>query len=126
MKTFSQNYKPIIVWYGLLTKLSSIIVASNALQVYSNINEVPYLPWQSKYPKMKNTCHNKPKLFLWTKLAILLLAKYLVSVAATLNSKYTGLLSKLSWFHSLYDITQFENIVKYFGVILLYSSLPGH
>ena len=56
------------------------------LQVHSNSEEVSYLSWQNTYPNLKTTCHIKLKFFLWTKLLEnLLLAKYLISLAATLK-----------------------------------------
>ena len=62
------------------------------LRVHSNSKEVSYLSWQNTYPNLKTTCHIKLKFFFWTKLLEnLLRAKYLKSVAATLNeakSKY--------------------------------------
>ena len=55
------------------------------LRVHSNSKEVSYLSWQNTYPNLKTTCHIKLKFFLWTKvLQNLLLAKYLISVAAPL------------------------------------------
>ena len=52
------------------------------------LKKVSYLAWQNKYSDLKTTCHIKPKLFLWTKLLeILLLSKFLISVAAILNLK---------------------------------------
>ena len=56
------------------------------LRVHSNSKEVSHLSWQNTYPNPKTTCHIKVKFFLWTKLLEnLLLAKYLISVAAPLN-----------------------------------------
>ena len=53
------------------------------LRVHSNSKEVSYLSWQNTYHNLKTTCHIKLKYFLWTKLLEnLLLAKYLISVAA--------------------------------------------
>ena len=55
------------------------------LQVHSNSKEVFYLPCQNRYPNLKTTCRFKLKFFLWTKLLErLLLAKYLIYIAATL------------------------------------------
>ena len=73
--------------YGLFTNSPDIIVACDFFfRVHWNSKVVSYLPWQNKYPNLKTTCHIKPKLFLWTRLSNnLLLAKYLVSVAATLR-----------------------------------------
>ena len=56
------------------------------LRVHSNWKEVSYLSWQNTYPNLKTACHIKLKFFLWTKLlGNLLLAKYLISVAAPLT-----------------------------------------
>ena len=56
-------------------------------RVHSNSKEVSYLSWQNMYPNLKTTSHIKLKFFLWTKLLEnLLLAKYLISVAAPLTS----------------------------------------
>ena len=56
------------------------------LRVYSNSKEVSYPSWQITYPNLKTTCHIKLNVFLWTILLDnLLLAKYLVSVAAPLK-----------------------------------------
>ena len=55
------------------------------LQGHSSSKEVSYLYWKNRYPNLKTTCHIKLKFFLWIKvLESLLLAKYLISVAATL------------------------------------------
>ena len=55
------------------------------LRVHSSSKEVSYLCWQNTCPNLKTTCHIKLKFFLWTKLLEnLLLAKYLISVAAPL------------------------------------------
>ena len=51
------------------------------LRVHSNSEELSYLSWQNMYPNYINL-----KFFLWTKLlGKLLLAKYLMSVAAPLS-----------------------------------------
>ena len=56
------------------------------LRVYSNLQEVSFLSWQNTYPNLKTTFHIKLKFFLWNKLLEnLLLAKYLISVAAPLK-----------------------------------------
>ena len=58
------------------------------LRVHLNSEKVSHLSWQSTYPKLKTTRHIKLKFFLWTKLLEnLLLAKYLISVAAPLKYK---------------------------------------
>ena len=57
------------------------------LRVHSNSEEVSYPSWQNTYPNLKTTCHIKLKFFLRTKLVEnLVLAKYLISVAAPLRS----------------------------------------
>ena len=71
------NYKPNFFNQKLLSLVTF-------LRVHSNSKEVSYLPWQN----MSTTCHIKLKCFFWNKLLEnLLLAKYLISVAAPL-SKY--------------------------------------
>ena len=56
------------------------------LRVHSNSKEVSYFYWQNSYPNLKAICDIKAKFFLWNKLLeSLLLAKYLISVASTLN-----------------------------------------
>ena len=56
------------------------------LRVHSKSKEVSYLYWQDGYPKLKVTCHIKLNFFLWTKpLESLLLAKYIITVDATLR-----------------------------------------
>ena len=53
------------------------------LRVHSNSKEVSYLSWQNIYPNLKTIGHIKLKFFWWIKLLEnLLLAKYLISVAA--------------------------------------------
>ena len=55
------------------------------LRVHSNSKEVSHLSWQNRYPNLKTTYHIKLNFFFWTRLLVsLLLAKYLISVAATL------------------------------------------
>ena len=69
------------------------------LRVHSNSKEVSYLYWQNRYPNLKTTCHIELKVFLWTKpLESLLLAKYLISVAANLMISATWSLSSLCLF----------------------------
>ena len=66
------------------------------LQVHSNSKEVSYLSWQNTFPNLKTTCHIKLKFFWWTKLPEnLLLAKYLISVTASLTSGNSHML----WVH---------------------------
>ena len=64
-----------------------LLLLATFLQVHSNSKDVSYLYWQNGYPNWKTTCYIKLKLFLWTRLLeSLLLAKYLISVFATLES----------------------------------------
>ena len=85
-KTFSENY--ISQWefdYGLFANLPRIIVSHDfspsSLKFRRGI--LPLLT--NTYPNLKTTCHIKLKFFLWTKLLKnLLLAKYPISVAASL------------------------------------------
>ena len=73
--------------YSLFTNLSRILSPATFLRVHSNSKEVSHLSWQNTYPNLKTTCHMKLKLFLWAKfLEYLLLAKYLIFVAATLKN----------------------------------------
>ena len=57
------------------------------LRVHSNSKEVSLLSWQNVYPNLKTTSHINLKFFLWTKVleSPKLLAKYIISVAVTLN-----------------------------------------
>ena len=66
------------------------------LRVHSTSKEVSYLSWQNMYPNLKATCRIMLKFFLWTKLLeSLLLAKYLISVVASLSPFPTAFFSKL-------------------------------
>ena len=65
-----------------------LLLLATFLWVHSNSEEVSYLSWQNTYPNLKTTCHIKLKFFLGNKLPKnLLLAKYLISVGATLKAK---------------------------------------
>ena len=82
-KTFSKNYKPIRGWLWLAYKFTE---NNCCWELFSEFIQT-HLPWQNKYSNLKTTCHIKSKCFLWTKLPKnLLLAKYLISVVATLIS----------------------------------------
>ena len=84
-KTFSENYKQWEFDYGLFTNLLRIIVACD---FWPTSEELSYLSWQNTCFNLSSTCHIKLKFFLWTKLLQnLLLAKYLLSVAALLKTK---------------------------------------
>ena len=86
-KRFSKiNYKPNFLNQNLLSLVTF-------LRVHSKSKEVSYLPWQNTCSNLWTTCHIKLKFFLWTKLLEnLLLAKYLISVAAPLSKYFLTLL----------------------------------
>ena len=93
----SENYKPMIL--ACLQIYRELLSLLTFLGVHWNLKKVFYLSWQNTYPNLKTTCHIKLKFLFWTKLLEnLLSAKYLKSVAATLNeakSKYDGYTEKL-------------------------------
>ena len=71
--------------YGLFTKLPGIILADGFLQNSFKLKEeVSYLSWQSKYSKLKTTCHIKPKFSCEINLRELTSYEISVSVATTL------------------------------------------
>ena len=71
--------------YDFLQIYRQLLSLATFLRVHSNSKVVSYLSWQNRYPNLKTTCHIKLKFFLWTTiLKNLLLAKYFISVAATL------------------------------------------
>ena len=73
--------------YGLFTNLPRIIFACNSSPSSFKLRRGILLSRQNTYPNLRTTCHTKLKFFLLTKLlANLLLAKYLISVAAPLSS----------------------------------------
>ena len=85
-KTFSENYKPMRVWFWLVYKFTENYCRSWLFSKFIQTQEVPYLPWQNASPNLKTTCHIKLKFFLWTKLLQnLVLPKYLISVTAPLT-----------------------------------------
>ena len=87
------------------------------LRVHSNLKEVSYLSWQNTYPNLKTSCHITLKFFLWTKLLEnLLLAKYLISVAAPLTSSN----KKKSFVWFLYIFLKFT---YWFCVLNFFTSL---
>ena len=75
------------VWLWLVDKITENHCLSRLLAEFIQIEKkVSYLSWQNTYPNMKTTSRVKLKFFLWTKfLKNLLLAKYLISVAAPLS-----------------------------------------
>ena len=84
-KSFCENYNSIAVWLWLVSKFTE----------NTNSKKVSYLPWQRNYPKLENYLKN---FFLWIKsLQNLLLAKYLLSVTATLILSVTFFRKNSSW-----------------------------
>ena len=84
-KTISENYKPMSLIIICLQICRELLSLATFLRVHSNSEKVSYLSWRNTYPNFKTTCHIKLNFFLWTKLLEgLLLAKYLISVAASL------------------------------------------
>ena len=80
------NESLIMVFLQIYQELLSL---TTFLRVHSNSEVVSYLDWQNTYPNLKTTCHIKLIFFLCTKLLDnLLLAKYLISVAAPLVPAY--------------------------------------
>ena len=86
-KTFSENYKPMEVWFLVCLQVyQELLSLVTFLRVHSNSEKVSYLSWQNTYPNLKTSCYIKLKFLLRTNLQEnLLLAKYLISVAASLN-----------------------------------------
>ena len=73
--------------FGLFTNLPALLSLVAFLRFHSNSKEVSYPSRQNMYPNLKAASHIKLKFFLRTKLLEnLLLAKYLISVAAPLNA----------------------------------------
>ena len=65
-KTFSENYKPMELDYGLFTNYPRLSNLPTFLRVHSNSKEVSYLSWQNTCLNLKTTCHIKLKFFFWT------------------------------------------------------------
>ena len=91
-KTFSENYKPMRVWFmACLQIYRELLSHKTFFRVHSNSKEVSYLSWQNTYPNWKTTRHIKLKSFWLTKLLVnLFLAKYLISVTTPLMLYQTG------------------------------------
>ena len=96
------------------------------LRVQSNSKEVSHFCWQNTCLNLKTTCHVKLKFSLWTKLLEnLLLAKYLISVAATLADFSCQLFSQKN---SIYFWMGSKCASAYFlmkGIVWCYSSNNG-
>ena len=77
--------------YGLFTKWFVYKIRTSITCNFSaSLFNVCYLPWQNICSNIKTTRHIKSKFVLWTKLPKnLLLAKYLIYVAATLKNLNT-------------------------------------
>ena len=72
--------------FACLQIYRELLSLATFFRVYSNSEEVSYLSCQYTYSNLKTTSHIKQKIFLWLKLLEnLLLVKYLISVAATLD-----------------------------------------
>ena len=81
--------------FGLFTNYFRL---QRLLEFIQTQKEVSYLSKQNNYDILKTTCHLKLKFFLWTKLPEnILLAKYLISVAATLILSYYHYQPNLLW-----------------------------
>ena len=90
------------VWLWLVYKTyRELLSLANFLRVHSSSKEVSYLSWKNATPNLKTTCHIKLKFFLWTKLLeYLLLAKYLIPVAAPLGvARQKTFAGKVMWFY---------------------------
>ena len=80
--------------YDLFTNLPRIIVLTTFLRVHLNSKEVSFLSWQN-VSYIENYFSYQVRFFLWTKLLkTLLLAKYLISVAAPLSLRYFQLFAQ--------------------------------
>ena len=83
--TFQKLWAHESLFMGCLQIYQQSLSLATFLRVHSNLKEVSYLSWPYTYPNLKTTWHIKLKFFWWTKiLENLLLAKYLISVVATL------------------------------------------
>ena len=84
-KKFSENYKPMRVWLWLVDKFNDNYCRLRLFCLRS-------FKLRRKYvPNLKAICHIKLQFFLWTiPLGNLLLAKYLISVAAPLMKVATS------------------------------------
>ena len=93
-KTFTENYEPVRAWLWLVYKIAenkcSWRLFARFIQSYKRYHtSLDKISRRLKF----NTCHTKLKFFLSTKLfEKLLLAKYLVSVVATLNRIWANLI----------------------------------
>ena len=104
MKNIFENYKPMRVWLWLVYKFTENYCC---LRLFSEFiqTQKKYLYWKNRYPNLRSTGRIKLKLFLWTELLeSLLLAKYLISVAANLTVIWSVKTKKWScfWIRQLY------------------------
>ena len=90
-KTFSESYKPMRVWLWLVYKFTKNFCRFHFSQSSLNLKRgIPPLLKKCISYNLKSSCHIKLKFLLWTKvLENLLLAKYLISVAAALITPYS-------------------------------------
>ena len=85
-KTFSANYKSMRVWLWLAYKFTENCQIYRLFFEFIQTKKRCPTSWQNTYPNSETTCHIKLNFFLWTQpLKNLLLAKYLISVAAPLR-----------------------------------------
>ena len=104
MKNIFENYKPMRVWHWRVYKFTENYCC---LRLFSEFiqTQKKYLYWKNRYPNLRSTGRIKLKLFLWTELLeSLLLAKYLISVAANLTVIWSVKTKKWScfWIRQLY------------------------
>ena len=105
------------VWLWLVYKFNENYCRSRLFSDFIQTQKKYPTSWQNTYPNLKTTCHIKLKLFLWTKLLEnLLLAKYLISVAAPLTSSN----KKKSFVWFLYIFLKFT---YWFCVLNFFTSL---
>ena len=98
-KAFSENYKPMRIWLWFIYKFTENYCCFWLFFAFIQTQKrYPTFLDKIKYLNLKTTSHIKLKFFWWTNLLeSLVLAKYLISVAATLKgiSKYLLFLLKL-------------------------------
>ena len=96
-KSFSENYKPMIIWLWLVYKFTDNDCRWRLFSEFIQTQKGYPTCRQNAYPNLKTTCHIRLKFFLWAKpVESLLLAKYLIYVAAylirkTKNTHYSNL-----------------------------------
>ena len=87
-KTFSENYKPMRVWFWLVYKFTENYRRSWLFSEFIQTQKRYPTSWQNAYPNLKTTWHVKLTFFLWTKLESLLpRAKYLIYLTTKIPHK---------------------------------------